>query len=61
MLYMDLLEYYQTIHLLSTGDYKYPPQYIEELIPFEREILIGLIMQDETKAAQGKQTEAPVE
>jgi hypothetical protein len=44
MLYSNLVEYYRIVKMFL--DYKYPPEYVENLIPFERELHINFIMQD---------------
>ena len=59
MLYTSLVDYYKTIDILI--EYKYPPEYVESLIPFEREVFVNLVMKalKESNNNNPDQPEAP--
>ncbi len=57
MLYTNLAEYYKLINLFI--DNKYDAEYVENLIPFERELHINLIMQAQQESDVNRQVEAP--
>ena len=57
MLYSNLLDYYRTLNHMQ--DYKYQMSDVENMIPFEREIHIDLIMKQ--LSGQGNTTSNSVE
>ena len=61
MLYTSLGEYYKTLNMFL--DYKYSVTDVENMIPFERDLQIDIIMQNQQNEQMGKtvQTEAPID
>jgi hypothetical protein len=61
MLYTSLGEYYKVLNMFL--DYKYSITDVENMIPFERELQIDIIMQNQREESVGRQvqTEAPID